>query len=249
MGGRSSLGDPLGVEQGSKTPEEPQSSQDLARLATQLAAESAPLRQGLIGQSMDFMSGDFDVTGTPQFGALKQATEQQFDTARQRVLGSAPEGGALTQALTNVEMGRAGALTQGIGGLAGQQQAQALGLATGQTGQAISGLGGAAGVQSQMAQAQAAQNASTKQGMGQGAGKAAATIMASDRKLKDNLKELFTIGRFTVYSWTWNDLAKSLGISGPTIGVIAQDIQKIMPEAVSEHPDGYLMVDYGALDA
>ena len=30
-------------------------------------------------------------------------------------------------------------------------------------------------------------------------------------------------------------------------GVLAQEVEKIMPEAVLEHPSGYKMVNYGAL--
>ena len=30
-------------------------------------------------------------------------------------------------------------------------------------------------------------------------------------------------------------------------GVLAQEVEKIIPEAVLEHPDGYKMVNYGAL--
>jgi hypothetical protein len=30
-------------------------------------------------------------------------------------------------------------------------------------------------------------------------------------------------------------------------GVMAQEVEKIIPEAVMEHPDGYKMVNYGAL--
>jgi hypothetical protein len=30
-------------------------------------------------------------------------------------------------------------------------------------------------------------------------------------------------------------------------GVIAQEVERVLPSAVIEHPDGYKMVDYGAL--
>ena len=34
---------------------------------------------------------------------------------------------------------------------------------------------------------------------------------------------------------------------GRQFGVMAQEVEKIMPEAVAEHPDGYKMVDYELL--
>ena len=232
---------------GGKGPEEPRSSRELAAIASQLFGETAPLRGELIGQSEAFLGGGLDVTQTPQFGALKQATEQLFDVARQRALGGVAEGGALTQALTDIEAARAGALTGGIGELAQQQQAQALGLATGTTGQALAGLGQAGGIQAQIAQAQAAQQAGMKGGLGQLAGGAAAgsKIAASDIRLKDNLKRVGELPNgIGLYTWEWNNLAKDLGIDAPNIGVVAQDVMQFIPDAVSEHEDGYLVVDY-----
>ena len=46
------------------------------------------------------------------------------------------------------------------------------------------------------------------------------------------------------YSWDWSDKAKELGVTSPTLGVIAQEIQETYPDAVREADDGYLMVDY-----
>jgi len=51
-----------------------------------------------------------------------------------------------------------------------------------------------------------------------------------------------------MYTWKWNEEAKRLGIDiYPTVGVIAQDIQKTHPEAVLTGEHGYLMVNYGKL--
>ena len=50
-----------------------------------------------------------------------------------------------------------------------------------------------------------------------------------------------------MYSWDWNELAKGLGIDAGTIGVIAQEVMEYMPQAVSEHTDGYYVVDYDML--
>jgi hypothetical protein len=70
----------------------------------------------------------------------------------------------------------------------------------------------------------------------------------SDEELKDNIKP---IGKsengHNLYTWDWNDKAKKLGITDPTTGVIAQEIMKYMPEAVTKNANGYYMVNYGVL--
>jgi hypothetical protein len=70
----------------------------------------------------------------------------------------------------------------------------------------------------------------------------------SDKTLKENIKP---IGKsengHNVYTWDWNDKAKELGVNDPTTGVLAQEIIKYMPEAVSKHANGYYMVNYGVL--
>jgi len=82
-------------------------------------------------------------------------------------------------------------------------------------------------------------------------GNAAGTIGAvmglfSDERLKDNITLVGKSKGHNVYTWTWNDIAKKLGINTPEIGVIAQEVAHI-PNAVFEHESGYLTVNYGAL--
>ena len=50
------------------------------------------------------------------------------------------------------------------------------------------------------------------------------------------------------YTWSWNDTAKAMGVNDPTEGVIAQEIMKVDPEAVSLGEDGYYRVDYSKVD-
>jgi len=70
----------------------------------------------------------------------------------------------------------------------------------------------------------------------------------SDERLKENIEY---VGKSSdghnIYTWDWNDKAKELGIDNPTKGVIAQEVIKYMPEAVSKDTNGYYMVNYGAL--
>jgi hypothetical protein len=64
-------------------------------------------------------------------------------------------------------------------------------------------------------------------------------LYLSDRRLKDDIRLLGNDGRHNWYEYT---------IFGRReIGVMAQEVLQIKPEAVFMHPSGYLMVNYGAL--
>ena len=73
-------------------------------------------------------------------------------------------------------------------------------------------------------------------------------MMPSDERMK---KDITFIGKekgHNIYTWNWNDKAKSIGWDKfPTIGVLAQEVKRYMPEAVIEDADGYYRVNYGAL--
>jgi hypothetical protein len=65
-----------------------------------------------------------------------------------------------------------------------------------------------------------------------------AAIMASDRRLKKNIKRIGThvlgIGVY-LFDYLWGETA---------IGVMADEVKTVMPEAVIKHPSGYDMVNY-----
>lgn len=90
---------------------------------------------------------------------------------------------------------------------------------------------------------------SGKSGMWQAIGQIGAAIITSDQRLKDNIEYFDTLpSGVDMYTWTWNEEAKRLGAANyPTIGVVAQKIQKTHPEAVVQGEHGYLMVDYGMI--
>jgi hypothetical protein len=73
-----------------------------------------------------------------------------------------------------------------------------------------------------------------------GAMNAPAALMLSDVRLKSNIERVGThplgIG---IYEYDIFDRRER--------GVIAQEVKEVMPEAVVEREDGYLMVDYGRL--
>ena len=151
-----------------------------AKLARQLVDEVQPLRRGLIDDSAQFLAGNFDVTGLPQFAAGKDVLESQFGRARDAVIGSTPEGGGLTTALAELERDRASALTQVTGGLAQDQANLAAQMATFGTAAGSQGLGTAAAIAGQRAAAEAQQNAAKAGGTGRAAGAIAASAITKN---------------------------------------------------------------------
>jgi hypothetical protein len=71
----------------------------------------------------------------------------------------------------------------------------------------------------------------------------------SDTRLKENIQHYSTIGNVNYYTWDWNDKGKALGADQyPSFGVLAQEVQKTHPHAVTEGEDGYLRVNYGMIN-
>lgn len=68
----------------------------------------------------------------------------------------------------------------------------------------------------------------------------------SDRRLKDNIQKVGNENGYNVYTWQWNDKAKSLGLEGSGKGVIADEVKQVKPEAVKRH-QGFDTVDYEAI--
>ena len=72
----------------------------------------------------------------------------------------------------------------------------------------------------------------------------------SDERLKDNIvilsDNLKNLDVINAYSFDWKPES---GRSGKSIGVIAQEIEKILPSAVITRPDGYKAVDYEQITA
>jgi hypothetical protein len=70
----------------------------------------------------------------------------------------------------------------------------------------------------------------------------------SDERLKTDIQYLNTEKGLKIYSWKWNKEAKRIGADKfPAYGVIAQQVQKKYPNAVSVGSHGYLTVNYGEI--
>jgi hypothetical protein len=72
---------------------------------------------------------------------------------------------------------------------------------------------------------------------------ASAITAFSDRRLKRNLKRIGITprDRLPVYEFSYKGSRKRF------VGVLAQHVAKVRPEAVVVNPSGYLMVDYGLI--
>ena len=71
--------------------------------------------------------------------------------------------------------------------------------------------------------------------------------MWSDRRLKDDIEFIGNHHGINVYEWRWNALAEALGLSGYDTGVMADEVEQIMPEAVGVR-EGYKTVNYDMLE-
>ena len=69
---------------------------------------------------------------------------------------------------------------------------------------------------------------------------------SSDRELKDDIKPienpLEKMEKIGGYTFTWND--KQSTYKGKDVGVVAQEIQSVLPEIVAGRANGYLGVKY-----
>lgn len=102
-----------------------------------------------------------------------------------------------------------------------------------QAGQVLSGAG-----------QQTQSSGKSKKGLGGVVGGLGSMFAASDRRLKKNI---FKVGELdnglNVYQYRY------ISGAGPYIGVMADEVEKIVPEALGPEIDGYKTVDYSKLEA
>jgi hypothetical protein len=73
---------------------------------------------------------------------------------------------------------------------------------------------------------------------------------SSDIKLKENLSKidnsLEKLSKISGYEYYWNSIAQEMHPERTTldVGVIAQEVQEVLPMAVVKREDGYLAVSY-----
>jgi hypothetical protein len=73
----------------------------------------------------------------------------------------------------------------------------------------------------------------------------AAALFGSDINIKENVYQIGTLTNgFPLYAFEYKPEYRDTWGHGIQIGVMAQDVEPILPEAVTTHMDGYKLVDY-----
>jgi hypothetical protein len=73
-------------------------------------------------------------------------------------------------------------------------------------------------------------------------------VTGSDAAIKENIRQVGVLGNgLGVYEYEYKPAYKDTWGHGRQIGVMAQEVEQIIPEAVSVHPDGYKMVNYSMI--
>ena len=203
-------------------------------LATQAqrieAAKASPLYQEILGGQKageESLMRQAGMTGGLRSGNIQSAL---YDYSTQL------QNKALTDAY-NQQISEENRILQGLSGL-GNLPSLTTGIA-----QQTSGIGQTL-AQGQIGAAQSAQAAD--QAMIGNALSLGAIFAASDERLKRGIEHIGQKNGFNWYRWKWNDKAKALGLTGEAEGVIAQEVRKILPDAVREQ-HGYLQVDYNLI--
>ena len=147
--------------------------------------------------------------------------------------------GAISRDLPRIEERAVSEYLQGLSGFTG--------LPSG-AGEIAAGMAGIGQTQAQgiTAGAQASQGAlGNLIGTGLEIGKT--LLMYSDRRLKDNVRYAGKHNGHNWYVWDWNGKAADIGLTGPGQGVMADEVEQYLPEAIQES-QGYKTVDYSMLE-
>ena len=69
------------------------------------------------------------------------------------------------------------------------------------------------------------------------------------KQVKENIKQIGAMPNgLNVYEFEYKPEFKDVAGHGKFIGVMAQEVEMVQPEAVITRPDGYKMVNYGLLN-
>ena len=196
-----------------------------------------------------FDNSAFRTIGETNFGLEKDAIDAGlsnsgllFSSARQNAVEEARRRTAQnafssflnnTSGLANIGFGGA----QGQAGVLGQQSQNAFNAA-------LAKAGTFKGLTQKLTDAVSAAGS-----IGKLAGSASNFFNPSDRRLKADVIEIDSFGPLPVYQWRWNERAKEdFGLVGDQIGFMADDVEKLMPEAIGVAL-GYKTVNYPAVMA
>lgn len=209
---------------------------------SQIGAGAAGQQAGIAQRAGEFGGQAFLGTGQQLAGGRTRAGEQIAG----QVSGT---GSALADLVSRQGAGVADIMQRGTGSLAdllvgsgaqqaGSQEQLATLLANIATGSASQRTGLAA-------LPQLREKTGALAGIGQAASGIGSMVTAfSDIKLKENISKVGKTSKgFNLYTWDWNEIGRKLTGELFGIGVIAQEVQKVIPSAVIDGE--YLRVDYG----
>jgi hypothetical protein len=98
------------------------------------------------------------------------------------------------------------------------------------------------------ANAQNAASSGFTGGLMQLGGTLGAAAIMSDIRTKENIKHIGSMANgLPIYEFEYKPEFKAEAGEGKFVGVMAQEVELVQPEAVITRPDGYKMVNYGAL--
>lgn len=209
-----------------------------AGLTGQFAGQGAGIQSGLGQQAANIFTGTGQnlaqgrtQAGRDLAGQIGQSTSALANLQQQQSSGVSD---ILGQGGSNIAN-----LLSGAGQLTAQQQTQ---LAQLLSNLAVGEGSQIAGAQQGIGQAQAGGIQGRADALG-GTITDAAKLAAffSDKRLKKNIKKLTEKAGVNIYSWDWNGL---LGLTGKAIGVLAQEVEKLIPNSVIETDTGYKAVNY-----
>lgn len=225
------------------------------------AAGTAALKQIQETPDFQFNADSFDMMKDPSYDFRMQEGVNALDrsaASRGRLLSGAQDravtrygsdlasqeyGNAFNRSLTTYQqnLGKQQSLA-GVGQVA-TQQIQDVGNVLGQNvSQANTDIGNAyAQGQIQTANANQAMGANL---LGMAGSLGGAAIIASDIRLKDNIIYIGKEKGHNIYSWDWKYGEQE---HFPTMGVLAQEVEKYAPEAIVTMENGYKAVNYTIL--
>jgi hypothetical protein len=222
---------------------------DTAQLATQAGLQGQANR---LAQARDI--ADIQNQQGINIANLAQTTGRDFAQGRMQAgRDIASQVGQSTSALANLAGQQGGVISDFIGGGASNIANLLSGAGQYGAGQQMD----LAKIRANLATGQGSQVAQAQQAIGQAQaggilGKSDAisgTVMDaaktaayfSDKRLKKDIKKLGSAKGVNIYEWAWNGL---LDLKGKAVGVLAQEVEKIIPNSVVETETGYKAVRY-----
>lgn len=216
-------------------------------------------------QALESLMGTYtgDPTANPMYQAqmanINQMGQQATDLSMaQNAATGGLRGGNQQQAFQDIAIQQNLAQNNALANAYGQQMAGLQGMAqlptnANQIAQMTAGIGQTQ-AQGIMGAAQS-QQSSQQAGMGNMMGLANLGMQAygmfSDARLKGNLVKHSETSQegISKYTWTWNDKAHELGLSGDDYGYLAQEVEKVWPELVHTDKSGYKKIDVEQINA